>query len=135
MERTFYGMFLSVCVVALSVTAASGAQDNPQRYSSGTRAMEQQVAQNPPPGTTKVQKAEYSIGIVVGVANVCGDTKKANEISMLMRKSPYFKKGYGDTLMYDQITGGCGKMNELMDTVIKDKLQWEMYLDATYPTK
>lgn len=132
MTRTFRVLILSIFVAFLPVTATSGTSDDPQKKISGTRAMERQVAQNPPAKTTDMEKYEYYLGWVSGVSRVCGDTRKAADITMLMRKSPYFRKGQDDTVKYDYFRGCGAELAEMMDEAIRNKLQWEMYLDATY---
>lgn len=88
----------------------------------------------PPEGATETQETEWAIGFHTAMASHCGYYGKATEVRGIMKKSPYFLKGYlliED--MDDIIASNCGQRLSTLKKVLGQKEAWENYLSATYP--
>ena len=89
----------------------------------------------PPEGATETQKTEWAIGFHTAMAEVCGYYGKAAEVRVIMKKSPYFMKGYKIIAdIADKITPGkCGQRLSTLKEMLGQKEDWKYYLGATYP--
>lgn len=144
--RLLGGMAAATVLLALSVTppAAAGfgfavidGRMAPQGNLSDGSTAEWQLAANrpipgPPKGLTELQEAEYYIGIAAGAALACGDTRKALEVRQILVRSPHFRTGWRKTESADGFKG-CGKLGKVLDDVIENKDDWQMYLGDKYP--
>ena len=86
---------------------------------------------SPPDNLTDMQKNEWEIGAYSGWLQLCGYRSKSSQISSFMKKSPYFRKGETEMLKFDA-GAGCTSSNERLNELLRDKDQWERYLDDTY---
>lgn len=87
---------------------------------------------SPPEDLTEMQRAEWSIGNIVGVAELCGDNGIARKVYDFMIASPYFKKGLMDMRGYD-FARDCGSHTTPLQKLLGQKKEWAQYLRATYP--
>lgn len=92
------------------------------------------VTVGPPEGLSEIQELEWTIGTVVGAAEICGYYSKASKVDNFMKKSSYYKIGYKDGKDFDFITG-CSQYDAALDTVIKQKEYWESYLGVAHSDK
>lgn len=91
----------------------------------------------PPEGATEMQKAEWAIGFYTAMAGICGNYGKVAEVRGIMKKSPYFMKGY---FIINEIEDkiavrNCGQHLSTLQEVLGRKEKWEIYLDAAYPSE
>ncbi len=89
----------------------------------------------PPEDATETQKTEWRIGISTALAGICGNYGKVAKVRGIMKKSPYFMKGY---FIINEIEDkiavrNCGQHLSTLQEVLGRKEEWENYLDVTYP--
>ena len=91
----------------------------------------------PPEGLTEMQKTEWTIGIIAGLAGVCGHYGKVTEVRAFMNKSPYFRRGHSDIADWEDklVSERCGERLSTLKEVLGRKEEWEHYLDVTYPIR
>lgn len=114
MQRLLIGALLSCLVAIGSVYAASA------------------PIKAPPKDLSKIQKAEWDIGIITGLARHCGSYNKAHEIRTFMKRSPYYERGLGSIMAFDSV-GGCGKVPKYLEDILGKKEFWQGYINVTYP--
>ena len=86
----------------------------------------------PPSDLSDIEKAEWLIGVVVGQGELCGYYSKAAEVRSFMTRSPHFKKALSAMGRFDFATG-CGQYVRLLEEILGEKNDWELYLKMTYP--
>ncbi len=89
----------------------------------------------PPEGATEMQAAEWSIGFSTAMVGICGNYGKVAKVRGIMKKSPYFMKGY---FIINEIEDkiavrNCGQHLSTLQEVLGRKEEWEKYLAAAYP--
>jgi hypothetical protein len=93
-----------------------------------------QFLYGPPEGATEMQEAEWAIGFHTAIADFCGYRGKAAEVRVIMKKSPYFLKGYTVVAFDSEMAPkGCGPSLSILKQVLGQKEEWEYYLSVTYP--
>ena len=116
MQRLLLGSLLSYLVAIGSAYAASS------------------PAPAPPNDLSKIQKTEWTIGVINGYARKCGSDDKAHEIATFMKKSPYFRRGQSGIMQFDRVRG-CGEVPKYLDDILGEKDFWQEYINITYPKK
>ena len=88
-----------------------------------------------PADLTEMQKTEWTVGIIAGLAGVCGHYGKVTEVRAFMKRSPYFRRGHSDVADWEDklVAQRCGKHLSNLQKILGQKKAWEYYLGVTYP--
>ena len=93
-----------------------------------------EVGLTPPRGSTDMQKREWNIGVLVGLAVNCGYRGKTTEVRNFMKKSPYYHKGYSDVAnTANLLAENCEQHLSNLQKAVGLKEDLENYMDTTYP--